>query len=64
LDLKIREFGMSGRDDLPLLRVYTSEQSHSSVEKAVLLLDSDKSPWSKVRRTNALKWTPKIGRGD
>jgi aromatic-L-amino-acid decarboxylase len=38
LDLKIREFGMSGRDDLPLLRVYTSEQSHSSVEKAVLLL--------------------------
>jgi aromatic-L-amino-acid decarboxylase len=38
LDLKIREDGMSGRDDLPLLRVYTSEQSHSSVEKAVLLL--------------------------
>jgi len=38
LSLKIRENGMSGRDDLPLLRVYTSEQSHSSVEKAVLLL--------------------------
>ena len=38
LNLKIREFGMSGRGDLPLLRVYTSEQSHSSVEKAVLLL--------------------------
>ena len=38
LDLKIRENGMSGRDDLPLLRIYTSEQSHSSVEKAVLLL--------------------------
>ncbi len=38
LDLKIRETGMSGRTDLPLLRVYTSEQSHSSVEKAVLLL--------------------------
>lgn len=38
LDLKIRENGMSGRNDLPLLRVYTSEQSHSSVEKAVLLL--------------------------
>ena len=38
LDLKIRELGMSGRDDLPLLRVYASEQSHSSVEKAVLLL--------------------------
>ena len=38
LDLKIREFGMSGRNDLPLLRVYTSEQAHSSVEKAVILL--------------------------
>ncbi|MDQ6785351.1 MAG: aminotransferase class I/II-fold pyridoxal phosphate-dependent enzyme [Acidobacteriota bacterium] len=38
LHLKIREIGMSGRDDLPLLRVYTSEQAHSSVEKAVILL--------------------------
>ncbi|MEO8073550.1 MAG: pyridoxal-dependent decarboxylase [Acidobacteriota bacterium] len=38
LDLKIRELGMSGRADLPLLRVYTSEQAHSSVEKAVILL--------------------------
>ncbi len=38
LDLQIREIGMSGRNDLPLLRVYTSEQSHSSVEKAVILL--------------------------
>jgi len=38
LNLKVRETGMSGRGDLPLLTVYTSEQSHSSVEKAVLLL--------------------------
>ncbi len=38
LNLRIREDGMSGRKDLPLLRVYTSEQSHSSVEKAVILL--------------------------
>jgi aromatic-L-amino-acid decarboxylase len=38
LNLRIREDGMSGRSDLPLLRVYTSEQSHSSVEKAVILL--------------------------
>ncbi len=38
LNLKIRETGMSGRKDLPLLRVYTSEQAHSSVEKAVILL--------------------------
>lgn len=38
LDLKIREDGMSGRDDLPLLRVYCSEQTHSSIDKAVILL--------------------------
>lgn len=37
-ELKIRELGMSGRQDLPLLRVYCSEQAHSSIEKAVLTL--------------------------
>lgn len=37
-DLEIRERGMSGRGDLPLLRLYTSEQAHSSVEKAALVL--------------------------
>lgn len=38
LDLGIRERGMSGRTDLPLLRVYCSEQTHSSIDKAVILL--------------------------
>ena len=38
LDLNIREEGMSGRADLPLLRVYCSEQAHSSVDKCVLTL--------------------------
>ncbi|MGH9940822.1 MAG: pyridoxal phosphate-dependent decarboxylase family protein [Pyrinomonadaceae bacterium] len=38
LDLRVREDGMSGRADLPLLRLYASEQSHSSVEKAVIAL--------------------------
>jgi aromatic-L-amino-acid decarboxylase len=38
LDLRIREDGMSGRPDLPLLRVYVSEQAHSSIEKAVITL--------------------------
>ncbi len=37
-DLQIRERGMSGRDGLPLLRLYTSEQAHSSIEKAALVL--------------------------
>ncbi len=38
VEQRIREEGMSGRSDLPLLRVYTSEQAHSSIEKAVITL--------------------------
>lgn len=38
LGLGIREEGMSGRTDLPLLRVYASDQSHSSIDKAVIAL--------------------------
>src|SRR5713226_6507278 len=38
VELRIREEGMSGRADLPLLRVYVSEESHSSIEKGVITL--------------------------
>jgi aromatic-L-amino-acid decarboxylase len=38
VELRIREEGMSGRQDLPLLRVYASEQAHSSIEKGVITL--------------------------
>jgi aromatic-L-amino-acid decarboxylase len=38
LDQRVREDGMSGRADLPLLRVYASEQSHSSIDKGVITL--------------------------
>ena len=38
LNLDIREQGLSGRADLPRLRVYASEQSHSSIDKAVIAL--------------------------
>ncbi len=37
-DLNIRELGMSGRADLPLLRVYCSEHVHSSIDKSVITL--------------------------
>jgi aromatic-L-amino-acid decarboxylase len=37
-ELAIREKGMAGRTDLPRLRVYTSSQSHSSVDKAAITL--------------------------
>ncbi|HEY6046936.1 MAG TPA: pyridoxal-dependent decarboxylase [Pyrinomonadaceae bacterium] len=38
VELRIREEGMSGRQDLPLLRVYASEQAHSSIEKGIITL--------------------------
>jgi len=38
LDKNIRELGMSGRPELPLLRIYASEQVHSSIEKGLVTL--------------------------
>ena len=38
LGLRIREEGLAGRSDLPRLRLYTSEQAHSSIEKAAIVL--------------------------
>jgi aromatic-L-amino-acid decarboxylase len=37
-ELAIRERGMSGRTDLPRLRVYASTHAHSSIDKAALAL--------------------------
>jgi aromatic-L-amino-acid decarboxylase len=36
--LQARERGLAGRHDLPGLRVYASDQAHSSVEKAAIVL--------------------------
>lgn len=36
--LHVREQGLAGRSDVPRLRLYTSEQAHSSIEKAALVL--------------------------
>jgi aromatic-L-amino-acid decarboxylase len=37
-ELAIRERGMAGRTDLPVLRVYASAHAHSSVDKAAITL--------------------------
>jgi aromatic-L-amino-acid decarboxylase len=37
-ELGVRREGMAGRPELPRLRVYASEQAHSSIEKAALTL--------------------------
>jgi len=38
LNMGIRQEGMAGRSDLPRLTMYTSEQSHSSIEKGGIVL--------------------------
>lgn len=38
LGLRIREDGMSGREELPLLRLYCSDQTHTSIDKAAITL--------------------------
>jgi aromatic-L-amino-acid/L-tryptophan decarboxylase len=38
VEMRIREEGMSGRTDLPLLRVYASEHAHSSIDKGIITL--------------------------
>ncbi|HMD02658.1 MAG TPA: pyridoxal-dependent decarboxylase, partial [Candidatus Baltobacteraceae bacterium] len=38
LDLGIRERGMAGRSDLPPLRVYLTEHTHTHIEKAAIAL--------------------------
>jgi aromatic-L-amino-acid decarboxylase len=38
VELQIREHGLAGRDDVPRLRLYTSEHGHSSIDKAALAL--------------------------
>ena len=58
LNLRIREDGMSGRGDLPMLRVYTSEQAHSSVEKAVILLGLGQKSLVKIETDAEFRMRP------
>ena len=48
LNLRIREEGLAGRPDLPRLRLYTSEQAHSSIEKAAIILGIGQAGVAKI----------------
>lgn len=47
-DLHIRQQGMSGRADVPRLRYYASQEAHSSVEKAGIVLGVGQAGLRKV----------------
>ena len=59
LNRRVREDGMSGRGDLPLLRVYASEQAHSSIEKAVIALGLGQRSLVKIPTDTEFRMDPR-----
>jgi aromatic-L-amino-acid decarboxylase len=59
VEQRIREEGMSGRPDLPLLRVYISEQAHSSIEKGVITLGLGQKGLRKIPTDAQFRMDPK-----
>jgi aromatic-L-amino-acid/L-tryptophan decarboxylase len=57
-EMRIREEGMSGRTDLPLLRVYASEQAHSSIDKAIITLGLGQRSLRKIPTDSAFRMDP------
>ena len=49
LGLEVRDLGLAGRPDLPGLRVYGSDQAHSSVEKAAITLGLGRIGYRAIR---------------
>jgi len=56
--LNIREEGLSGRAEVPRLRVYASEQAHSSIEKAAITLGIGRRGVRKIATDAALRMDP------
>jgi len=59
VELRIREEGMSGRKDLPLLRVYASEQAHSSIDKGIITLGLGQRALRKIPTDSEFRMDPK-----
>lgn len=59
LNLGFREKGMTGRDDIPKLRVYCSEQAHSSIEKGAVTLGIGIEGVKKIPVNNKFELIPK-----
>jgi len=58
LGLRIREEGLAGRPDLPRLRLYTSEQAHSSIEKAAIVLGIGQAGVTKIAVDDQFRLRP------
>ena len=56
--LRIRQLGLPGRADLPRLRVYASEEVHSSVDKAAIVLGVGQEGLRKIPTDHAFRLDP------
>ena len=59
-DLDIRKRGMAGRDDIPPLTMYTSAESHSSIEKAAIVLGIGQENVRKIATDEKFRMDPGI----
>lgn len=59
-NLDIRSKGMSGRDDLPRLRLYISDQTHSSLEKGAITLGLGQENVIKIPTNDAFQLRPDL----
>lgn len=57
-DLDVRRRGLAGRPEVPALRVYCSDQAHSSVDKAVMALGLGHDNLRHVRSDAELRLVP------
>lgn len=60
VEMRIREEGMSGRKDLPLLRVYASEQAHSSIDKGIITLGLGQRSLHKIPTDREFRLDPNV----
>lgn len=60
LDLDIRERGIAGRSELPSLRVYISEQAHSSIDKAAITLGFGMESIRKIPVDGEFRMVPEV----
>ena len=54
----VRTRGLSGRDDLPRLRIYCSNQTHSSIDKAVIALGFGQESLRKIESDETYRMMP------
>jgi len=60
LQLEIRERGMAARDDLPALRVYLTDHTHSHIEKAAIALGIGRENVARVAVDDAFRMRPDV----